>query len=362
MVWNRLLAILLLIGCRGTSQQNQILDSPVVAFEELFDLPDTIRFDPSIIISQISFLDVNQQGSLLISDYISRSINLFSSSGEHIKAYAIPDCLPDDAENYYPFSSRFLGKDHVVVMTFSGAVAVFSIDGHCVGANRRLPKPSIGFCTSNDSIIFLGMPVPVRNSVLQPTIMVYSPDLQELNEIPVNWPEYPVLNAGRGGIKGRNIDCFRNGPFYIYLESMDAIPVHTQVNIIQQRPNFYVKRPHDLSLDMSLDERRKEWNKHITTDGIFALDAHTRLLVYRNIDDRWIPKGSEDPYLYRGISISSNIGEFHGLSTISSFVPLAAGYSNLYGQEDPELLPDGDVGNPIVLRYRFIHPTLATHD
>jgi len=113
---------------------------------------------------------------------------------------------------------------------------------------------------------------------------------------------------------------------------------------------------------MSLDVKREEWNHYITTDGIFALDAHTCMLVYRNIEDRWLPKGAEDLYLYRGVSITSNTGQFSSVSTISSFVPLAAGYNYLYAQSDPELLADGDIGNPIVLRYRFIHPKTRAHE
>ncbi|MXZ18565.1 MAG: hypothetical protein F4069_06960 [Rhodothermaceae bacterium] len=356
MWWSRLLPALLLTGCNTASYQSQVLDSPVVPFEELFDLADTIRLDPSIIIGQISFLDVNQEGSFLVADLVGRSVHLFSSSGEHIRPYPVPECLPDDAENYSPFSSRFLGNDYVVVMAFNGAVSVFSTDGRCIEATRRISKPSFGFCTSNDSILFLGPPWPVRNSVEEPAIIIYSPELHKLGEVPVKWPEFPVLNMGRGGIVGRNIDCFSDGPFYIYLGSMDAIPVRSSGNILRQRPEFYEQRPRDLSPDMSLDAKREEWNNYITTDGIFALDGHTRMLVYRNIDDRWLPEGAEDLYLYRGVSIASNKGEFSSLSTISSFVPLAAGYGYLYGQADPELLPDGDIGNPLILRYRFIRP------
>ncbi|MCY3999526.1 MAG: hypothetical protein OXF06_02475 [Bacteroidetes bacterium] len=127
---------------------------------------------------------------------------------------------------------------------------------------------------------------------------------------------------------------------------------------MQQRPEFYEKRPRDLLPTMSKEEKRKEWNRYITTDGIFALDDDTRMLVYRTINDRWLPKGAEDLYVYMGLSIASNIGQFASVSTISSFVPLATGYGYLYGQVDPELLSDTDLGNPLILRYRFKRPVL----
>lgn len=356
MSWIRLLLLVVLpVGCATPPQQSGVLDSPVVSFDELFASADTIRLDPSVITGWISFLDVNQAGSLLVTDGIGRSVNLFSSSGEYVRAYSVPECLPD-IESFQPFSSRFLGADRVVVMTFGGAVAVFSIDGRCIGATRRLPEPSLGFCTSNESIFFLGIPSEMTRTSDQNAIIVYSPELRKLHEISVKLPEFPVLNAGRFGIIGRNIDCFHDGPFYTYLGSMDAIPALLNENFSTQRPEFYKKRPRDLSTEMSLEAKRRESDNYISTVGIFALDGRTRMLVYRNIDDRWQPEESEGLPMRLGVSIASNSGQFPSRSTISSILPIAAGYGYIYGRGDPEVLPDGDFGNPMVIRYSFIPP------
>lgn len=349
-----LLIAVLSAGCAVAEQQSQILDSPVVPFSELFSPADTIRLDPSIIIGQISFLDVNQNGNLLISDGLGRRIDLFSSSGNHLRAYSVPECLPDDSEDFYPFSSRFMGADHVVTRLSGGGVVVFSTDGRCVGASRNLPIFSLGFCTSEDSIFFLSVPMPVAKTPDHNSIAVFSPELRKLRDIPVEWPEFPRLNVGRMGIAGRNIDCFGDGPYYTYLESMDAIPAWSRVEI--QRPAFFEKRPHDLSRHLSREAKRVEWNKYITTDGVFAVDHQTRMLVYRNLDDQWQPEGLEDDSFRMGISVASNVGQFPPRSTITYVWPLAAGEGYVYSKGDPELLPDGDVGNPIVLRYRFVPP------
>ena len=170
-------------------------------------------------------------------------------------------------------------------------------------------------------------------------------------------PEFPVLNAGRGDFMGRNVDCFSDGPFYIYLGSMDAIPAQPNESFSKQRPEFYEKRPRDLSTKMSLEEKRREWNNYISTNGIFALDGNTRMLVYANIDDRWQPAESEGLPMRLGVSIASNTGKFPNRSTITPIEPVASGYGYIYSRGDPELLPDGDVGNPILLRRRFIPPS-----
>ncbi|MCY3614498.1 MAG: hypothetical protein OXH03_05305 [Bacteroidetes bacterium] len=356
MSWIRLLLLVVLpVGCATSPQQSRILVSPVVSFDELFAPADTIRLDPSVITGWISFLDVNQAGSLLVTDGIGRSVNLFSSTGEYVRAYSVPECLPD-IENFHPFSSRFLGQDHVVVMTLRGAVVVFGTDGRCVGATRRLPESSIGFCTSDDSIFFLGIPSIMSRTSDQNAIIVYSPELRKLREISVGLPEFPVLNAGRVGIIGRSIDCFGDGPFYTYLGSMDAIPALPNENFSKQRPEFYKKRPRDLATEMSLEAKRREWDSYISTNGIFALDGNTRMLIYRNIDEQWQPEESVDPRMRVGVSIASNTEQFPNRSAISTIVPIATGDGYLYGRGDPEMLPDGDVGNPVVLRYRFIPP------
>ena len=285
-----LLMAVLSVGCTSDPQRSQIVDSPVVPFEELFAPADTIRLDPSIIIGGILFMDVNQEGDFLVSDGIGNSVNLFSSSGEHLRTYSVQECLPD-LESFQPFSSRFMGTGRVVTMGFGGAVVVFSADGRCVGATRHVSVSSLGFCASGDSIFFLGLPL---SKDLRPTIVVNSPELQRLREIPVEWPEFPVLNAGRSGIPGRNIDCFDDGPYYTYLGSMDAMPARFDAESAQQRLEFFAERPRDLSPNMSSKAKIAEWDKYLATSAFFALDSQTRMVVYRNLDDRWQPEGLKD--------------------------------------------------------------------
>ena len=86
------------------------------------------------------------------------------------------------------------------------------------------------------------------------------------------------------------------------------------------------------------------------------------MVVYSNLDNRWQPEGLEDTRIRRGISVASNAGQFFPRSTISSFRPVAAGYGYAYRRGNHELLPDGDVGNPLILRYRFIPPDSESAD
>ena len=349
-----LLLAVLSVGCTAAPQRSQVLDSPVVPFDELFAPADTFRLDPSIIIGGILFLDVNQEGDFLVTDYIARSVDLFSSSGEHIRTYSARECLPD-AENLMPYSSRFFGKGHVVTKHSGRAVVVFTADGRCVGATRSLPHPSNGFCASGDSLFFFVTPYSARASSHN-SVVVYSPELHRLREIPVEWPKFLRLNANFAGIWERNIDCFGDGPYYTYQENMDAIPARFDAELAQQRPKFYSERPQDIPRDISTEARMAEWTKYLTTAGVFALNGHTRMVMYAHLDDRWQPEGVEDARFRLGISVASNDGRFPPRSTITSITPTAAGYGYTYSLGDHEPLPDGNVGNPLILRYRFIPP------
>ncbi len=350
-----LLLAVLSAGCAAAPQRSQILDAPVVPFDELFAPADTVRFDPSIIIGGIDFLDLNQEGDLLVTDRIGRGIHLFSSFGEHIRTYSAQECLPDDGDRA-PHISRFLGKNHVATMLSGLAAAVFTADGHCVDATRRLPDPSRGFCTSGDSMIFLITPLPSAEPLSYNRVAVYSPELHFLRDISVEWPKFPALNVTFSGFWGRNIDCFGDGPYFTYLGSMDAMPARFDAASAQQRPEFYSERPRDMPLRMSIEAKRAEWNRYITTDAVFALTSHTRMVVYRNLDERWQPEEQADTWVRLGISVGSNVGRFLPRSTIATVWPIAAGYGYAYSRGDHERLPNGDVGNPMILRHRFVPP------
>ena len=177
-----------------------------------------------------------------------------------------------------------------------------------------------------------------------------------MREIPVAWPRFYILNVNFGGIIERNIDCFGDGPYYAYQESMDAIAARPAGAVTQQRPEFYSERPQDIQPQMSREERRVEWKKYLTTTGVLALDSQTRMVAYDNLDERWRPEGVADDGSRMGISIASNDGRFPPRSTIIPFRPVAAGHGYIYSVGDHEQLPDGNLGNPLVLRYRFMPP------
>lgn len=344
------LTILFLTGCRSQESGVHIVRSPTVPFDKLFVLEDTVRLAPAILIGQVIFVDVNTKGEILISDYQANATYLFSPSGNHLQSYSAFTCLSDDV-HFYPWSTRFLGDEHVVTMQFAGPAVVFNLDGTCYADTKLLTPPAKAICIQEDSIFAQRM-WPEE----QATASVYSPMLENIGEILIEPPRLMFLNRNFAGLEGRTIDCFDDGPYYLYTESMDAIPVQTSSPGIQYRPDFFEWRPEDLSDgppdDISHRRRQMEYPYAI---AVFALDGLTRMVVTNNLDSQWhlsdVP-ASEN----LGLSIASNSGQFPARSTISPVLPHGAANGYFYVVDENELLPDGSYGNPVILRYKFIPP------
>ncbi len=309
-----------------------------------------MRLDPAILIGQIAFIDVNQNGEILVTDHQADLTHLFSSSGEHLQSYSAFACLSDDV-HFYPWSTRFLGDEHVIAMQFAGPAVVFNIDGSCHANTKMLMPYAKAICTREDSIF--AQQVSIEE---QATANVYSPMLEKIEELLIEPPRLVYLNMNFAGQRGRTIDCFDDGPYYLYAESMDAIPVRSNSSRIQYRPDFFEWRPEDL-LSTPLHDRnnRRRRKEYLSAIAVFALDGSTRMLSYSDLKSQWHTKDLDaDQQL--GLSISSNSGQFPARSTISSVYPQGAGNGYFYAIGENERLPNESYGNPVILRYKFIPP------
>ena len=338
----------MLASACGSDQPGQnLVRSPVVAFGELFAAHDTVRLDPSVLVGTIGFLDVNARGELLISDHIGRGIHRFSPSGIHLKSYSREDCLPDEA-NFIPMTSRFIGDSKVITHKFGGAATVFDAEGNCVSAARQLERLSKAICTHHDSVI-------VQSNYVQDeaTLKVYSPSLEALGELEIDPPRLVRLNQFFLGPWGRSVECFDDGPYYIYAENVDGMAARSSGPRFE--PDFIEERPDDLPQGTSTQDLSTSTDEYPSAVAIFALDGLTRMTVFAFLDERWRPAGAQSGLMV-GLNIASNAGLFPGRSTISSVYPRAAAGGFFYVVGPHEILEDGETGNPVVVRYRFIQP------
>lgn len=340
-----MLIALMGIGCRLESDEIRLVRSPIVSFSELFQPADTIRLDASVLVGHYTFVDVDKAGNLLITDEVSRITHLFSATGVHMTSYSVPDCVPDEAD-FLPGSSRFIGGGRIVVMSRGRGGAVFDRDGDCLVGTRRWDPLSKAICTQEGSI-FMHKQEPREKA----SVSVYDSALKHLTEIPIRSPRLTMLNLTTSGMPGRSVECFDDGAHYLYIEDMDSWPVRVDNNRIRYQPDFFRRRPDDVSGIPPIEQLRE----YPSAIAVFAIDKSTRMVAFIELGQEWA-RWREEPGHVMGLSVASNKGQFPGRSTISHVWPISAGNGYYYAEGEHEPLPDGEVGNPTLIRYRFKPP------
>ena len=237
-----------------------------------------------------------------------------------------------------------------MTMEFWGTTVIFDANGNCVEATRLLDSFSRAFCEYQGSIYVHRVYVEGKA-----TMGVYSPALEAIDDLEIEPPRLVRLNQFSWGLMGTGVACFADGPYYVYLESMDGLAARIGSSITQYQPEFFEIRPDDLSKEADVSELSMQWGDYPLTISIFALDESTRMVVTAYLDENWHIDSSEATSSL-GLSIASNTGRFPGRSTISPIPPRAAGNGYFYAAGENEQLPNGDVGNPVIVRYRFIPP------
>ena len=102
-------AMVVAAGCATSDSPLQnTVEPPLAPFGDLFASPDTIRLDSEVVVGTVDFLDVSQEGHLLIADKISKNAQHFSASGKHIQTYLIGTCQPDHTDERV-WLARFIG-------------------------------------------------------------------------------------------------------------------------------------------------------------------------------------------------------------------------------------------------------------
>ena len=90
--------------------------------------------------------------------------------------------------------------------------------------------------------------------------------------------------------------------------------------------------------------------------GLYALDEDIRMGVFHPIDEAYRLENVKGRKV-SGLSIVSNSNQFKAVSTIPYKIPKTAGNGYLYFLGEHVPMDNGEVGNPALIRYRFIPPT-----
>ena len=349
----------ILVGCTPSAKNETevtIEASEWVSFEDVFALEDTLVLDPAVIVGFIWSLDADEQGSVLVVDIQSPLVHAFASTGRHEATFNVATCLLTDDESSQIMYARFLGKDRVMLAKHGRGVAMFDRSGKCVAA-KQLPSYARSFCSDGESIFLFHGPSLGRGGDSTTVINVYSMDLDLEEELFVADPQFYWLNTSLG-YQGRDMDCFSDGPYYKYLENMDASPVYPSSRVVLSQPEFFVQRDRDVTGEVFSRERQESMDAFQSLNGLYALEEDTRMMLFRGIGEAFRPAGDTGRSV-SGMSIVSHTGKFRSVSMALRKEPVTARHGYLYFVGEVVPAGDGDVGNQALIRYRFVPPERA---
>ena len=347
----------LFTGCTSRSNDSSeevVYASNLVPFEDLFALEDTLVLDPSVLLGPIGFIDVDTVGSILVTEFQSELAHLFAPTGLFQATYRMDTCYPSDF-GHSLWASRFAEDDRIILTTMEGAIVVFDRSGDCLAAKKK-DTSILSFCTLGDSIFTFRGSHSLSTSIMD----VHSLDLESSRQIVLEDPEFYRLNQSIMTIPGRDVACVGGSPWYKYHEDMDARAVYGNSKMAKARPGFFVRREKDLRAEEDSPEWWEEIDAYQLLNGLYALDEDIRMGVFSPIDEAYHPENLSGRTVY-GLSIVGNSNQFKAVSTIPYKAPVTArsGYLYFLGEHVPT--ENGELGNPALLRYRFI-PPMAVND
>ena len=343
---NLIIAAVAITGVIATSNlchAQAVRTAQIADFDELFVVEDTIRLDQSVLIGRIDDLDINVSGEMLVVDDVGNKVYHFSATGRLLHELSVADCHPGGMPR--PHSARFLG-DGQIIMWDTGNVSTYLFDsnGQCV---QHVKSPDLininGMCAHGDKIFAM----PIHSSL---KAKAFSRDLDLLDEFELEPERWPVLITSILVRPGHSLECFDDGPWYVYIYSMDATPIGREAGFSRYEPAFFVERKRDIRRPVPTSLIGANDASNVV--GLYRLDNSTRIVVHSRIRHRnkWLSDW--------GLTIVSHKNLFPSVS-----VPLFPrkgfkGGANgmLYFQGDHEPLEDGLLGNPELVRYRFIPP------
>ena len=223
-----------------------------------------------MLIGQISFVDLSNQGEFLVTDEITRALHIFTASGRHVRTIEISRCNPED--NGRLLSARFLENGSMIATTPWGVYAI-NADGSCKQRLLELPPNRPSFCERQDTIYF------TNHRTRPPQIHTYSLESGAVGNYNLRKAKFPRSIAIYGGYMGRHIACFNHDIFYRYAESSDGESLWSKSDPVMHQPIGYRPPERDFgsygtdNLVSELQELRREFTY---SNGIFELDDNHR--------------------------------------------------------------------------------------
>lgn len=109
---------------------------PVFAYSQInfydkFELYDTIALSNDVIVGNISHLDIDNKGRMLITDRLSVKTHLYNKNGKYLKTLSPEDCNP--GFDWRPYQAAFNKSGNILALNSGFSGYRFDSLGNCIG-------------------------------------------------------------------------------------------------------------------------------------------------------------------------------------------------------------------------------------
>jgi len=314
-------------------------------FNNYFQFIKTVYLDDDVLIADISYLDVNDEGDLLVTDKMRRKVFLFSRNGKLMKELKYTKCNP--GYKWKPEKAQFKQNGEIIILDPRGLK--FTAEGDCIGEmNASFLWPGQwAFLTNGNIVGYYAWPG------IQPKLSVLDEEGKELLSFGKFSSEFRNLLARGIEYAGLVIDkddnIYQLNPFSLHLFKYDK--------------NFSLKEEFALRLDniskMDRDIRagyfggpndlQREFNRVVMNKtrawGCDLLDDETIIIYYLHTKEK-------NNVIF--IQLYSTNGKYlleEDLKIDQKFAAAKNGY--VYKVIQPEPDDHGNLPNPAIEIYKY---------
>lgn len=119
---------------------------------QLFSLVRRIQLSSDVLVGQISNLDVDENGNLLVTDYIGRSVLLYGFDGRLKKKLSADSCNP--GFHFAPLKAKFSSKSWIVMTNSAPWGFRFKRNGECFAPMDKTFIAPMDFCFDRKENIY----------------------------------------------------------------------------------------------------------------------------------------------------------------------------------------------------------------
>ena len=125
------------------------------AAQPALELVRQVRLSEEYPVGSVRFIDIDDEGQLLLSDGAALKALLFKQDGQFIRSLESDECHP--GAEWTVLTAKFVFGDRILAVNATGRSLFFDANGECIGAAHEDFYPMLDFCTFSGGQFIYGI-------------------------------------------------------------------------------------------------------------------------------------------------------------------------------------------------------------